>query len=328
MADVWRHMTGFLEEYVGLSPSATGKIAWTLVAVVVYLALRRLGMLIVSRRTHDVGKRYVATKACTYILGFLALVALGRIWLGGLTGLATFLGILSAGVAIALKDPLVNLVGWIYIVVRRPFTTGDRIQIGAHTGDVVDIALFQFTVVEIGNWVDADQSTGRIIHIPNGWVFQQAAANYTQGFDFLWNELAVTVTFESDWRKAKEILTRVGTEFSAVTSEQAAAQIRRASRRFLIFYLNLTPIVWTSVAANGVTLTFRYLCKARSRRSSAAAMWEEVLREFASCDDIDFAYPTTRFYRNDAEGKPGARAGPPAADGEGGPPGEQAPPEA
>ena len=101
---------------------------------------------------------------------------------------------------------MTNLAGWVFIAIRKPFAVGDRIEIGDHTGDVIDMRLFQFTLVETGNWVDADQSTGRIIHIPNGWVFRQSTANYTAGFNFIWNEIPVTVTFESNWEKARDIL--------------------------------------------------------------------------------------------------------------------------
>ena len=66
--------------------------------------------------------------------------------------------------------------------------------------------IFMFTLMEIGNWVDADQSTGRVIHIPNGKVFKEVLANYSKGFQYIWNEIPVLVTFESNWKKAKEIL--------------------------------------------------------------------------------------------------------------------------
>ena len=89
---------------------------------------------------------------------------------------------------------------------KRPFEVGDRIQIGDQKGDVIDQRIFMFTVLEIGNWVDADQSTGRVIHIPNGKIFLETLASYTKGFEYIWNEIPVQVTFESDWRKAKNIL--------------------------------------------------------------------------------------------------------------------------
>lgn len=62
---------------------------------------------------------------------------------------------------------------------KRPFDVGDRIQIAGFAGDVVDIRIFEFTLLEIGNWVDADQSTGRVVHIPNQKLLTEPIANYT-----------------------------------------------------------------------------------------------------------------------------------------------------
>ena len=310
MNALWRGVTDFFETYLGIAPELCAKIALTLAAVAVYLLLRIVFGYLVSRRIRDLSKRYIAGKTVSYLLGLFAFVAMVRIWLGGVTGLATYLGLVSAGIAIALQDPVSNLAGWLYIITAKPFVTGDRVQINERAGDVIDISPFQFTLNEIGNWVEADQSTGRVIHVPNNWIFKHSCSNYTQGFNFIWNELPVTVTFESNWRKAKEILARVAEEHSAIKSEHAADEIRKAARKFMIFYEKLTPIVWTSVCDFGVTLTVRYLCEPRHRRSSAQRMWEEILQEFDRCDDIDFAYPTRRIYDNAAEGKPGMRRDP------------------
>src|SRR5207247_865051 len=110
-----------------------------------------------------------------------------------------------------------------FILWRRPFEVGDRVQIGPHAGDVIDLGLFQFTLNEIGAWVNADQSTGRIIHVPNGKVFTDPVANYNKGFRYIWNEVPVVVTFESDWRKAKQILGRK-TGASGATRRAAAGR--------------------------------------------------------------------------------------------------------
>lgn len=307
---LWPTDDSFINTTLGISSLTLRRLLATAVFIVGFLAVRGLLASLAGRRIEDVTKRYLATKTINYLLGLIVFIALVRIWLGGVTGIVTYLGLVSAGIAIALQDPLTNLAGWLYLTVRKPFIVGDRVQIGEHAGDVIDISLFQFSLVEIGKWVDADQSTGRILHVPNGWLFKYATCNYTKGFNFIWNELPVTITYESNWKKAKEILTRIANEFSAVKSEHAAQQIRRASQKYLIFFQHLTPIVWTSVAADNITLTVRYLCVPRNRRGSANQMWEAILTAFAEHDDIDFAYPTTRFYDNRLEGKPGLK--PPA----------------
>jgi small-conductance mechanosensitive channel len=248
------------------------------------------------RSVDDPAVRFTVTKVVTYGLGFAVFAILARIWSQGATGLATYLGLVSAGIAIALQDPLTNLAGWVYILARRPFRIGSRIQIGPHAGDVIDIRIFRFVMLEIGNWVHADQSTGRLLHVPNGWVFKQAVANYDEAFGYIWNELEVTVTFESNWRPAKEALLRVLNEHAARRAPDVQKRLEAAAESFHLRFTKLTPVVWTAVVDHGVRLTLRYLCEPRERRSSSSELWESILDVIDAMPDVDLAYPTTRFY--------------------------------
>ena len=213
-----------------------------------------------------------------------------------------------------MQDPVANFAGWLFLIVRRPFGVGDRIQIGPHTGDVVDIRPFRFVMMEVGNWVKADQSTGRVIHVPNALVFKSPVANFDEAFGYIWNELEVTVTMESDWKAAKAELLRIVEEHAEHLTADVTERIRLAADKLHIQFGKVTPVVWTAVGDSGVRLTVRYLCKPRERRSSTSEIWETVLEAFAKLPRVDFAYPTTRHFDNRTEGKPGADGpdGPPA----------------
>jgi small-conductance mechanosensitive channel len=189
----------------------------------------------------------------------------------------------------------------LFILTRKPFALGDRVQIGPHAGDVIDLRLFQFTLLEIGNWVDADQSTGRIIHIPNGTIFTQPQSNYSAGFKFVWNEIPVLVTFESDWAKARDLLQKIISDHAKDLSADAEKKIIEASKKYMIFYQYLTLIVYTSVRDSGILLTMRYVCDPRRRRVTEHEIWEDVLNAFATYEDIEFAYPTQRFFDRPVE---------------------------
>jgi len=296
-------MQEFLENNLGLSPDLQYKIIVSVIIIIIILIIQRLLKKLLIHRIVDLKVRYQWQKISLYLAVFLIIISLSNIWLELFGSMGTFLGLLSAGIAIALKDPLVNMVAWGFILIRQPFKVGDRIQIGKVSGDVIDIRLFQFSIIEIGNWVDAEQSTGRIIHIPNGVVFTEPQANYTAEFQYIWNEMPVLVTFESDWKKAKQILTDIINHHGVMLSNEAERQLIEAAKKFLIFYSKLTPIVYTSVKDSGVMLTMRYMCNPRERRTTEEKIWEDVLNTFAECDDIDFAYPTQRFYNNRIEGK-------------------------
>lgn len=250
---------------------------------------------IINRQVSDQKQRFLWVKNIRYVVGFIAFFLIGRLWLEGFQSLATFLGLLSAGLAIALKDIVADFAAWLFLLWRRPFNIGDRIQIGAHKGDVIDKRVFKFTIVEIGNWVDADQSTGRVIHIPNHRVFLDAIANYTTGFEFIWNELQVNLTFDSNWQDAKKILLKIAQRHATEITPEAERQIRSTAQEYMIVYKYLTPTVYTSVTQNGVQLTVRYLTHPRRRRGSAQMIWEDILVEFAKYADINFAYNTIRY---------------------------------
>ena len=280
----------------------------SLVVIVFITILRKIIVRLVNRRLEDVMVRYQWQKSSGYVAALLIVVVLVPLWLGGVQDLVTYLGLISAGLAIALQGLILDFVGWLFIMIRRPFRVGDRIEIGKFAGDVIDLRVFQFSMIEIGNWVDSDQSTGRIINVPNRQVFSEVMANLSSGFEFIWNEIPVLLTFESNWKKAKEILEAIAEEYGNALTKNAQDEIKKASRKYLIFYKNLSPRVYTTVKDSGVLLTIRYICEPRQRRGSSEAIWEEILDKFATCDDIDFAYPTVRYYDNRGEGKPEARA--------------------
>lgn len=294
---------GLLQKTLGLSLATQDKLLLSIFAILIVWLLRRILLRIAIRRIEDLRIQYQWRKTSSYIAFAIDILLVGRIWIEGFQSIATYLGLLSAGLVIALKDPVANLAGWAFIMWRKPFEVEDRIQIGEHAGDVIDQRIFEFTLLEIGNWVDADQSTGRVIHIPNGKVFTEVLANYSKGFQHIWHEIPVLITFESNWSKAKEILQQIANERAEHLSKSAKKKIKEATHKFLIFYSKLTPIVYTSVKDSGVLLTIRYLCEPRGRRGSEQAIWEDILLEFAKCDDIDFAYPTQRFYNNQLERK-------------------------
>tara|TARA_B100000029_G_scaffold442103_1_gene460305 strand:+ start:249 stop:1154 length:906 start_codon:yes stop_codon:yes gene_type:complete len=279
------------------------KFIASFIALFFFFIVRKVIMKIVHKQTKDALIIYRWEKTSTYIVFAIGFIVIGRIWFEGIQSIATYLGLLSAGVAIALKDPLTNITGWFFILSRSPFVVGDRIQIGEHSGDVIDINFFKFTLMEVGRWGQGEQSSGRILHIPNGKIFIETLANYSKGFKYIWNEIEVLITFESDWKDAKLILENISKKHTASISKAAKRTFKDISKLFMMYQPNFQPQVYTKVMDSGVLFTIRYLCNPRKRRETAQHIWEDILEEFETKDKIDFAYPTTRFYDNKTEGK-------------------------
>src|SRR5262249_30292157 len=125
---------------------------------------------------------------------------------------------------------------------------------------------------------------------------------------YIWNEIEVVVTFESNWRHAKQALEEILEAQAEKIDDHVKKRVDDAAHVLHIKFPKLTPVVWTSVVDSGVRLTMRYLCKARARRSSSTEIWEKVLDAFGALPDVDFAYPTIRQFQNRTEGKEGARS--------------------
>ncbi len=292
-SDLTRRVSEFLGTSVGISEN----LIQTIIVVVVMLLVRYLFLLIVYWQTSDPERKYNYKRYSAQVVFVIAVFVVGRIWFEGFQSLATFLGLLSVGLALALRELLTDLAGWLFIIVRKPFELGDRIEVAGVKGDVIDKRLFTFSVIEIGNRVGAEQSTGRVIHIPNSKVFTEYLANYTSGFRFIWHEVPVPVTFESDHKKAAEIVQSIVDTHCSLFVEQAEKEMKQAKESFMLKFSVLTPAVFTSVKENGVVLTARFLCPVRRTRRMEQLLWLDILEAFKKEPSIRFAYNTTRLVK-------------------------------
>lgn len=245
----------------------------------------------------DIQQRYQYRKRANMIAALIYFLYLIPVWAGSTKQWATMLSVMGAGVALALHEVLLNIAGWLYILIRHPYKTGDRVEMMGVRGDVIDIKVFQTVLLEIGNWVHADQSTGRVVHMPNGQVFKSPFFNYTKGFEFIWNEISILVTYESNWEKAREWLLQFGEEESREVQAVAKKKIDRMGREYLIYYQQVDPVVYARIEDSGVNLTLRYLTDVKMGRTGEDRITRKILRTVAQARDVDLAYPTYRIYQ-------------------------------
>lgn len=296
-----------LATYLDVSPVILKKAGLSLLILAVLFSLRKILLSLITRKLKDPKNIYYSRRVIGYSHGFLLIILLSSVWIKGFGSIGTYIGLTSAGLAIALHETLANIAGWFFIISKKPFVIGDRVQIGDTKGDVIDIRVFQFTLAEVGNWVDAEQSTGRVVHIPNSQVIKEKTANYHSGFRYIWNEIPVLVTFESDWRKTRKILENIAKEKIEHCSSSAEREIHRAASQYMVYFNKLTPAVYLSAKDSGVLFTIRYIVDPRQRRGTEQILWEAILEEFEKHPDIDLAYPTTRFYAAENPGGDASR---------------------
>jgi small-conductance mechanosensitive channel len=265
--------------------------------VVLLYFVARFARAQISRHIEEVNRRHTLRKAVGY--GYAGLLVLFGIALfaDSLEGFGTVLALVLAGIAVALQDVLKSVVGWLYISSRSGIQVGSRVEVAGVTGDVIDIGVLKTTLLEVGNLVYGRQSTGRMVTIPN---YQMLSANvFVSGADnpFVWQEVKVTVTFESDWQRAETILREIGEELHSEIAPELEVGFRRLERRYALKYGTLTPIVYLTLPGSGVELTLRFLVHARRRRGSLDRVSRRMLVAFAQEPNVRMAYPTYRVFR-------------------------------
>ena len=292
-------LTAQAAEEVAVSVFADATLVQQKVLETIFVVIGAYGLLValtrfINSRVRDIKARHVIRKNSIYVISLILFLIVFFIWIQDINSITIFLGVAGAGVTLALQEVILCVAGWLLILIRRPFEVGDRIEINGVKGDIIDIRLFQVSLLEIGNWVKADQSTGRIVNIPNSFVFKHPNYNYSRGFEFIWNELPLLVTFESDWQKAKTIMLRHAERMAEGLEEKVRRKLEVMRNRYMIYYGKLTPIVYVDIKDSGVELTLRYLTEAKRRRSTQDALCRNILEDFGREPDVNFAYPTWR----------------------------------
>lgn len=277
------------------------KLIVSAVIILVLGLIRWLALRAIYSYFSDVKIRYNWRKWTTHIGFLLSAVLIISVWFKEFSSVLTFLGLLSAGIAIALREPVVNFFGWMFLLWRKPFSVGDRIKIGDDTGDVIDIRIFQFSLMEVGAWVASDQYTGRIIDVPNGKVFSFSQYNFSKEFPLIWNELSFRVTFESDIELTRQSIFNALSSQKLSINEEDVEKLKNVIENYVTYNVSAESAVFYKVVENGIQFTFRYLCKFNQRRLTEQVIWEILIKDIQQNDKIKFAYPTQRFISSISE---------------------------
>jgi small-conductance mechanosensitive channel len=238
--------------------------------------------------------RFVARRASAYITGLLVVAVLALFFLEDLKAIATILGIAGAAVVIALQDLCSAFAGWFVIITSRKIQVGDRIEVDGHRGDVVDIQLLRTTLLEIGNWMGSDEPTGRIVVIPNSFIFKSQFFNYSHMHPYIWGKVDITVTFESPIQSAHEVLLRALTEATREDFAQARSEATTMHEKYGVADAVYEPRVISTLSDHGVRFSLFYVCHYRHDDETRHRVAQRVLEALEKEPRIRPAYPTQR----------------------------------
>jgi small-conductance mechanosensitive channel len=246
-------------------------------------------------RVYALESIFVARRLGSYLTALLVLVVLCFYFLEDLKAIAAVLGLAGAAVIIALSDLCSAFAGWFIIVSSRKIRVGDRVEIDGCRGDVIDIQLLRTTLVELNNWLEVDEPTGRIVAFPNNFIFKLPVFNCAHIHPYVWNKIDVTVTFETPAEKAErmllEVLSDETREEFAAAEEGAELHEKRYGSKHKCY---CAPRVHSVIADSGVTFSVFYVCHFRQVAGTRDRINRRIIDLFNREADLDFAYPTER----------------------------------
>lgn len=258
----------------------------TAAILVLWWLLALVGRHSIGSRDSDPKERYRKRQVFSTFVAIISVVAIVLLWARLLEHTGTFLGILGAGLAIALREPLLSVAGRIAIFASKMYRVGDRIEINKLTGDVIDVGFFYTRMMEIGNWIHADQASGRIVQFANAQVFGTPVFNYTRDLSFIWDEVFFPVTYDSNIKAMSKLMLDVGGQYTREYLQGAEQQLEHMKNYFLVPSVELKPNVYLKVTDNWIELRMRYVVDPKQRRSASNFIYSGIFDGMQGRKDI------------------------------------------
>lgn len=248
---------------------------------------------------------YMTNKVINFSVVFLIIMVLMFSYIDNVSYLVTILGFASAGIAIALKDWFMSIFGWMVIVTSGSIQVGDRIKVTRNgleaVGDVLDISLFKITIREDITYTSytVNRRTGRIFFIPNNYIFSEMIANYTHsGLRTVWDGIDITLTFDSNHKKAQKIVKDILKHYSKGYTDITRKQLSKMRSKYQLRATGVEPRVFTFIEPHGMVISGWYLTNSYAALQLRSTMSPEILEAFMKEDDIHIAYPTQQININ------------------------------
>ena len=281
------------------------------ISILILLLFVLLIKWLIKRTITDNERFYMANKVINFTFLFIVLTIVLFAYIENVTYLVTILGFASAGIAIAMKDWFMSMLGWLVIVTGGSIHVGDRIRVDKdgklYVGDVLDISLLRITILEdiTLTTYKHNRRAGRIIFIPNNYIFTEMIANYTHAtLKTVWDGIDFTITFDSNHKKAAHIAKETAKKYAKGYTDITRKQLNKLRARYSLKNTNVEPRVYSFIEENGIRISVWYLTNAYATLTLRSTISTEILDLIKEEQDIRIAYPSQHIYFDRARYKP------------------------
>lgn len=248
-------------------------LVWTIFILLATWLIRKG----INRTIEDNAVRYRAKKVAR-LTSYVFIILLAIITFTGKVQYFTIaIGLISAGFAFALQEVILSVAGWVAIVGSHIYKPGDRIEINKVKGDVIDIGITKTTLMEIGEWVNSDNYSGRIVVVSNSFVFKGAVRNYSTDFPFVWDEINLPIHYGSDIQLADQIILHIAQATLTDYASYAEEHWKHMVRKYLIENANVEPTLTLKLTDNWVEFNLRYVVDYKKRRMTKDKLYRDII---------------------------------------------------
>ncbi len=271
--------------------------------IVFFVFLLFLIKYLVRRYMSDNERFYTINKALNISFMSILIFTLLFSYIENVSYLVTILGFASAGIAIAMKDWFMSLMGWATIVIGGAIHVGDRVKFVRdgveYVGDIVDISMLRMTMHEditLTSYV-VNRRAGRMVFIPNNFIFTDMISNYSHaGLKTVWDGVDFVITFDSDIQKANSIAKDVTRKYSKGYTDITRKQLNKLRSKYGIRNTNVEPRIFTHMDTYGIKISAWYLTNSFATMTLRSTITIEILRRIREEKNINLAFPTQSIY--------------------------------
>jgi small-conductance mechanosensitive channel len=277
---------------LGLNAANGRKLLLTLAfALAVWLLVRLLRIIarLFLRGRTDARAGFWSRQAVQLFGTAVFLIAFFSIWFDSPGRVAGSLGLVTAGLAVALQRVITAVAAYFVILRGHVFNVGDRIAMAGVRGDVIALGYTRTTIMEMGQppkeqeaapamWVEARQYTGRIVTVTNDKIFDEPVYNYSRGFPYIWEEINLPVPYSADPQQVEQFLLDTARRHAVDTSTFNAHDVARLHRMYGVTVDDAQPRVYTRLTDNWLEMTLRFLVPDHGIRGIKDAMSRDILR--------------------------------------------------
>ncbi len=271
--------------------------------IVFFVLFLLLVKYLVRRYMSDNDRFYTINKALNFTFVTVLAITLLFAYIENVNYLVTILGFASAGIAIAMKDWFMSIMGWLTIMFGGAIHVGDRVKFVRdgveYVGDIVDISMLRMTMHEDVTLTTytTNRRTGRMIFIPNNFIFTDMIANYSHaGLKTVWDGIDFVVTFDSDFKKAASIAKEVTKKYSKGYTDITRKQLNKLRSQYHIKNTAVEPRILTFIEPYGMKISAWYLTNSYATLTLRSTISAEIISRIQAEEGISLAFPTQSIY--------------------------------